>query len=73
MSVVGVRYSTIYAVTKLVVLLATALSASAFTRTGLAVTGRMASAWRCRIVVTALLFGTLQLHNPWSNDPVGAT
>ncbi len=69
---VGVRYSVIYAVTKLVVFVLAALAASAFTRLALEAVGRPQSAWRCRVIVSTFLFGTLQLHIAWSNDPVGS-
>jgi hypothetical protein len=72
MSEVGLRYSTVYAATKFVMFVLCAVAASAFLRAALDALGRKVSPWRCRITVSALLFGTLQLHHAWSNDPVGS-
>ncbi len=72
MSVFGLRYSTIYAATKLAVYVLTALAASAFLRQVAAAMGRTVSVWRARIMVSVALFGTLQIHIPWSNDPVAS-
>jgi hypothetical protein len=72
MSVFGLRYSTIYAATKLVVYVVTALAASTFLRQVSAAMGRTVSPWRARIMVSVALFGTLQIHIPWSNDPVAS-
>jgi hypothetical protein len=69
---IGIRYSVIYAVTKLVVFVSAALAASAFARLALDAVGRPQGAWRVRVIVSTFLFGTLQLHIAWSNDPVGS-
>ena len=72
MSVLGLRYSTIYAATKLLTYILTAVAAAAFLRKCSEILGRPLSAWRARVYVSAVLFTTLQIHIPWSNDPVSS-
>jgi len=72
MAVLGLRFSTIYAATKLLVYVLTAVSAAAFVREASAVLGRPISLWRSRLYVSVALFGTLQIHIAWSNDPVSS-
>jgi hypothetical protein len=72
MSAVGLRYSTVYAGTKLLTYLLTAVAAAAFVRKCSEVVGRSVSPWRARIYVSIALFTTLQIHIPWSNDPVSS-
>jgi len=66
----GVRYSLIYATTKFVVLVLTAVVAARLCRTLVALLGRETSVWWSRVLVAAALFLTLQIHVPWSSDPV---
>jgi hypothetical protein len=68
----GLRFSTVYAATKLIVFVLCAVTAGSFTRLACDLLGRQVSPWRCRIVSSVALFGTLQLHVGWSNDPVGS-
>lgn len=72
MSVLGLRYSTIYAATKLLVYLLTAVAAASFVRRCSDIVGRPLSVWRSRIYISIALFTTLQIHIPWSNDPVSS-
>lgn len=72
MSVVGLRYSTVYAGTKLLTYILTALAAAAFVRKCTQKIGRPVSPWRARIYVSIALFTSLQIHIPWSNDPVSS-
>jgi hypothetical protein len=68
----GIRFSTMYAVVKLAVFIGTAVAAGALLREFCAFLGVGISTWRSRVLVSAILFSTLQLHNFWSNDPVGS-
>jgi hypothetical protein len=69
----GVRYSLIFAITKFVVFLATALITARLVRRILdAVLGISVSVWTTRFVVAGVLFTSLQIHVPWSLDPVGS-
>lgn len=68
----GVSLLSLYALTKLVVLLATALSVASFVRRVAEALGRSTTPWQARVVVSACLFSTLQLHVVWSNDPVAS-
>ena len=70
MSDLGIRYTTIYAVTKLIVYVLTAAAVGSFVRTAAELGGRRISPWRARIYVAVPLFGILQIHLPWSHDPV---
>lgn len=63
---------TLYAATKLAVLLLTALAVAAYVRAACRLLGRDVGAWWCRAGVSVALFGTLQLHVVWSNDPVAS-
>ncbi len=72
MSDLGIRYTTIYAVTKLIVYTLTVAAVGSFVRTAAALGGRRISPWRSRIYVAIPLFGILQIHLPWSHDPVAA-
>jgi hypothetical protein len=68
---VGVRYSLLYALTKFVVFMVTAVVAARLLRTLTALGGRRIGVWRSRLLVVLVLFSTLQLHVAWSLDPVG--
>lgn len=70
MSDLGIRYTTMYAVTKLIVYTLTVAAVGSFVRTAAALVGRHISPWRGRIYVAIPLFGILQIHLPWSHDPV---
>lgn len=70
MSDLGIRYTTMYAVTKLVVYMLTLAAVASFVRTAAALGDRHISAWRSRLYVAVPLFGILQIHLPWSHDPV---
>lgn len=68
----GVRFSLVFATTKLLVYLGAALAAARFCRKALEVGGVSLSPWRVRVYVAIALFGSLQIHVPWSNDPTGS-
>jgi hypothetical protein len=72
MSEFGIRYSEMYAAIKFVAFVLCALAGAAYVRRGSAMVGSPIGAWTSRILVSALLFFTLQLHMPWSNDPTGS-
>jgi hypothetical protein len=68
----GVRYSLIYAITKFVVIVVAALVAARVLRRLLGIVGLPISTWGARAGVGLTLFATIQLHVPWSLDPVGS-
>ena len=68
----GVRYSLIYATTKFVVFMVTALVVARLLRTLAALLGRTIPVWHSRALVSVVLFSTLQLHVAWGLDPVGS-
>lgn len=68
----GLSLAFLYAVTKLVVFLATALAVAAYVRRTAEHLGRPVTAWQARSVVSLFLFGTLQLHVAWGSDPVAS-
>lgn len=68
----GIRYSTIYAVTKYLVFVTAVLSLTRLIATGLAALGRRVAKSKVRAISAVALFGLLQLHVGWSNDPVGS-
>lgn len=68
----GVRFTTVFGATKLIVFLLCALAGARFVREGLLLAGVTASKWWCRIVVAVAIFATLQIHLAWSNDPTAS-
>lgn len=70
MAVLGIRYTAIYATTKLMVYLLSVVAIASFVRIAAEIAGRRISPWRSRIYVAIPLFGVLQIHSPWSHDPV---
>jgi hypothetical protein len=71
-SVLGIRFSTMYALVKFLIFVGVAVASGAFLKEAAAYIGREISAWRSRILVSIFFFTTLQLHIIWSNDPVGS-
>jgi hypothetical protein len=68
----GIRYSTIYATSKFLVILF-AISQAARLSQRILTTDRSSSAiWKLRIAIALALAATIQLHIVWSNDPVGS-
>jgi hypothetical protein len=68
----GIRYSTIYATSKFLVILF-AISQAARLSQRILTTDRSSSAiWKIRIAIAIALAATIQLHIVWSNDPVGS-
>ena len=65
----GINFSAVFATTKFVVFMLTALAAARFLRSAAAAIGTPVSPWRSRVYVAVALFGTLQIHVAWSNDP----
>lgn len=68
----GLRYSLVYAVTKLAVLLLAALAAARLLRRMAGLGGRELGVWRSRFAIATALFATLQIHVAWSSDPVAS-
>lgn len=68
----GVQMASIYGLLKLLAFLGAAVAGASYTRLACTVAGRPISVWRSRVFVSVFLFSTLQLHVPWSNDPVGS-
>lgn len=68
----GLRYSLVYAVTKLVVFVLTAVIAARLLRHLARIGGREIALWRSRLVVGAGIFLTMQIHVAWSSDPVAS-
>lgn len=68
----GVRYSLVYAVTKLVVFVVVAIAAARLLRRLSSFAGLAISLWRSRTLVAAGLFLTVQIHVAWSSDPVAS-
>ena len=67
-----ISMATIYAVTKFVILIMCAASLAGFWRVASREHGRGISFWNALVITSLALFGTLQLHGLWSNDPVGS-
>lgn len=68
----GISMATIYAVTKFVVLIVCAASLAGFWRVTSRAYGPGISYWNALVITSLALFGTLQLHGLWSNDPVAS-
>jgi hypothetical protein len=67
-----IRYSFVYATTKYIVYVLCILGGAALVRAILKHAGVVASQWHIRIGVLMLTAGLLQIHVPWSNDPVAS-
>jgi hypothetical protein len=67
----GIRYSLIYAATKLVVMVLAIAAAGGLLRTLCGLLSWTLSPWRSRLILAAALVATMQLHTTWSFDPVG--
>jgi hypothetical protein len=68
----GIRFSTIYALTKLGLFVLLALLSARVTRRLLAQASSFIPIWRMRVAIAVSMIGTLQLHMVWSNDPVAS-
>lgn len=68
----GIKYSTVFAASKLLVYVLCAAAGARFVREGLRLANVEVNAWWARIAVAVALFGSLQLHVAWSNDPVAS-
>ena len=68
----GVKYSTVFAASKLLVYVLCAVAGARFVREGLRLANVEVDTWWARIAVAVALFGSLQLHVAWSNDPVAS-
>lgn len=68
----GIKFSTVLGGTKLLVFVLCALAGARFVREGLRLAEVEISAWWARTVVAVVLFASLQIHMPWSNDPVAS-
>ncbi len=68
----GIRYSLVYATTKfLVFLLCIEVTARAIRQT-LLFCGQIKSLWSIRLVTLLVIVLPIQIHIPWSNDPVAS-
>jgi hypothetical protein len=67
-----IRYSFVYSTTKYVVYVVCILVASALVRSILHRAGLDSSKWHVRGAVLVTTAGLLQIHVPWSNDPVAS-
>jgi hypothetical protein len=68
----GIRYSLVYSVTKFLVYLICILVGAATIRTVLNYLGVHINKWPPRIALLLILAASLQIHIPWSNDPVAS-
>jgi len=68
----GIRYSLVYSVTKFIVYLICILVGAGAIRTTLNYLGVTINKWPPRVALLLLLAATLQIHIPWSNDPVAS-
>ena len=68
----GFRYSTVYAVTKFAAYVACILLGAELIRRSCEIAGLRLSKWHCRLWVLVGVAGVIQLHVPWSNDPVAS-
>jgi hypothetical protein len=68
----GIRFSAVYATTKFLVYLFCFVVSAAAIRSALSFIGIRTSAWSARIWVLIAITFTLQIHIPWSNDPVSS-
>ena len=68
----SIRYSLVYAATKYVVYVGVILLMARYARIVLQHLGVRVHAWPTRIATLLLLALTLQIHIPWSNDPVAS-
>jgi hypothetical protein len=67
-----VSMSTIYAAVKFIVLVACAASVAGFWAVASREYGRGIRSWDALVLTSLALFGTLQIHQLWSNDPVAS-
>ena len=70
--ILGVRFSTIYALTKLIMFILLVIIAARVARRLLCRSTSFVPVWRMRTVVALSMIGTFQLHFVWSNDPVAS-
>ncbi len=68
----GIRFSTVYAATKFLVYLSCLVVSAAAIRSALSFIGINMSAWPARIWILIVTATFLQIHVPWSNDPVAS-
>lgn len=68
----GVRYSTIYGITKFLMFTLLIVVAARVARRLLQLGGSSLPIWTLRTSIGLVLIGTIQLHLVWSNDPVAS-
>ena len=68
----GIRVSTSYFITKLVIYLGVGIAASWVCSELLRIAGKTRNHWSVLLVTSTVLFLTLQNHGVWSNDPVSS-
>jgi len=69
---IGIHYGTVYALTKFCVYLLLLIAAGGVLQYLVRLKGREISRWRARILVLISIVGLIQIHIPWSNDPVAS-
>lgn len=69
---VGIHYGTVYASTKFLVYLILLLVAAELLREIMRYFGIRVSPWRARVSVLVTVVALIQIHIPWSNDPVAS-
>ena len=67
-----VSMTTLYALTKFIVFILCAMSVAQFWCVASRVYGRGIQYWDSLVMTSLALFGTLQIHGLWSNDPVAS-
>jgi hypothetical protein len=68
----GIRYSSVYAMTKFVVYLLTIEVSARLLRELIKTFKVVSQTWNLRIALLLLLALSIQIHIPWSNDPVAS-
>jgi hypothetical protein len=68
----GFRFSTIYALTKFLVIFFLIIEVTRVIKRLLAASGSLVPVWTLRTTIGLCVIGTFQLHLVWSNDPVGS-
>ena len=68
----GIRYSLVYSITKFVVYFLCIVVGAATIRVALSFVGIQINKWAPRVTLLLLLASSLQIHIPWSNDPVAS-
>ena len=68
----GIRYSFVYAATKFIVYLICLFAGASVVQHLLELFSKSIGIWKIRVVLLLVLGTTIQIHVPWSNDPVAS-